>query len=540
MAVTKLRHISIRNKIYLGFFIVCSFIAIISSISYQLTKQFSLAFDEYQIISLQSDTISEIRNRVQALQTSMQVYISSGYESFALEISDDIRYLVELIDEAKPLFRDDVNALNKLDQLHELMHSDYNKTLVFASEELIQRNQYVDEFNALYDSLLLEQRFDPAILKKLTQTQSVLHQYLNSPDISIVNEAIEELDSLIKQHSSFDLNRLEEYKRLFTNSVQSNRGFLFLISVVMAGASAEFHYVVDKLDNQTKDQILPLRDKVKRDLSTAVTYLILIFIALILTVVIAGYFTAISISKPLEKIKNTFVSLSLDEVVDEIPGMLRNDEIGSLARAADIFRQKNESTKLLLQEIKTKNIELDNRNNDVMRLETETKIDGLTNLYNHKTFYSVLKDELVRSLRYERQLSLLMIDIDNFKQINDTYGHQTGDIVLYKIGKLLKNMVRSSDTVFRYGGEEVAVLQPETDIEHAAILAERIRKGIEESKFESVDGTVIPVTVSVGAANFPSHATDVNNLVKQADLGLYQAKMKGKNQVCIEKYGSCT
>lgn len=158
--------------------------------------------------------------------------------------------------------------------------------------------------------------------------------------------------------------------------------------------------------------------------------------------------------------------------------------------------------------------------------------DGLTRLYNHRHFYELLEQDFSRAVRYESLLSLIMIDIDSFKLINDTHGHQVGDNILKGLAKVISGEVRDVDIVARYGGEEFAVLLPQTGMQQAEAVAERIRSSVENHDFGLPDGG--KVTISLGVAGFPEcGATNHTELVQIADLALYEAKKAGKNQVVI-------
>ncbi|MEW6608027.1 MAG: diguanylate cyclase [bacterium] len=161
--------------------------------------------------------------------------------------------------------------------------------------------------------------------------------------------------------------------------------------------------------------------------------------------------------------------------------------------------------------------------------------DGLTKCYNHRHFQEVLETEFQRAKRYKLTFSLLIGDIDNFKKINDTYGHQTGDMILKGIGTLLKRCVRDMDVVARYGGEEFAVIMPETDSEGAFKTAERIRCSIEEYIFSGLPPKT-SVTMSIGIGTYPK--LDVGSkfeFVEKIDKALYRAKEEGKNRVISAK-----
>lgn len=159
--------------------------------------------------------------------------------------------------------------------------------------------------------------------------------------------------------------------------------------------------------------------------------------------------------------------------------------------------------------------------------------DGLTGLYNHRTFQTRLSEELLRAERYNKSIILLLLDIDHFKRFNDTYGHQTGDEVLKTIAKIIKGNTRKVDFPARYGGEEFAVILPESDCDHAMIVAERIRASVMDYPFYLNDGSRIQITVSIGISCFPKDAIQKEDLIKKADTALYHAKNRGRNRVSL-------
>lgn len=158
--------------------------------------------------------------------------------------------------------------------------------------------------------------------------------------------------------------------------------------------------------------------------------------------------------------------------------------------------------------------------------------DQLTSLYNHNFFYSRLEEEFERAVRYETPLSLIMLDIDNFKQVNDTYGHRVGDVVLREIAAMVKRGVRKTDIVARYGGEEFAVILPHTLLKGAVEEAERLREIVESHAYAGLVSNKI--TVSIGVAAYPQKgAMNSGDLVNYADDALYKAKWSGKNCVRV-------
>lgn len=158
--------------------------------------------------------------------------------------------------------------------------------------------------------------------------------------------------------------------------------------------------------------------------------------------------------------------------------------------------------------------------------------DGLTGLYNHRYFQEVFESEIQRATRFKHPVSLLFLDIDHFKTVNDTYGHPTGDEVLKKVSELLIKLVRKCDIVARYGGEEFAVILPETGTVGAKVLAQRVRRGVEQLLIQYNDLT-LSVTVSVGLASSEmKKASDSRSaLIAQSDQALYKAKSNGRNRV---------
>lgn len=164
--------------------------------------------------------------------------------------------------------------------------------------------------------------------------------------------------------------------------------------------------------------------------------------------------------------------------------------------------------------------------------ELATK-DGLTKLYIHRHFRTLLEEEITRATRYKHVMSLLMTDIDDFKRINDTYGHLTGDKVLKEIARTMKNSIRNIDIASRYGGEEFTIILPETAAKDAVIIAERLRNNISKLEFTSPENVPFSVSISIGIAEFPSCASTPEELIECADKALYRAKNSGKNCVYV-------
>jgi len=224
--------------------------------------------------------------------------------------------------------------------------------------------------------------------------------------------------------------------------------------------------------------------------------------------------------------------------------------VEGLSLGAHDYLTKSFDKKELLARIKT---QLEIRNLQVKLLKTNQELrdanlelhslavtDGLTRLFNHRFFHERLEEELSRAERYRYTVSLIMIDIDNFKGYNDSYGHLEGDKVLKMVANVFNELKRQSDVCARYGGEEFGLILPETDLEGAKMMAERIRERVEKLKLKVEDARA-KLTISAGVASIDFKKigkidTDRNykdSLIMSADKALYQSKANGKNNVSI-------
>jgi len=205
-----------------------------------------------------------------------------------------------------------------------------------------------------------------------------------------------------------------------------------------------------------------------------------------------------------------------------MPFMIKQDLRGIIMLDATV--SDREFLKTLINQI---SLSLENA-----RLYHEAIIYGLTKLYVHRYFEIQLSMEIKRCQRFNKNLSVLMIDIDHFKTFNDTYGHQAGDFVLKEVSNLIKSSTRSIDIVSRYGGEEMSVILPETDAEGATTIAEKIRSKIEGNIF-NYQKHQLRVNVSIGVTGWDGSFNTYEALIEAADTALYQAKREGRNRVCV-------
>ena len=182
----------------------------------------------------------------------------------------------------------------------------------------------------------------------------------------------------------------------------------------------------------------------------------------------------------------------------------------------------------ILQKAREQLLERRVLNNDLEIYKHKARFDALTSLYNRATFMEVLQEEITRINRTGGEMALLLMDIDDFKGINDIYGHLAGDAVLSTLGQLLRSLLRGEDMAARYGGEEFAILAAYATAHQAVAIAEKTRKSIALHNF----GTLPPITVSVGCATYRL-GERMESFIQRADLALYDAKHNGKNKVSV-------
>ena len=227
---------------------------------------------------------------------------------------------------------------------------------------------------------------------------------------------------------------------------------------------------------------------------------------------------------------------ALNELEDKVKGMNSGaddflakpfNKLELLVRVRSLLRIKH-----LHDELQEKVIELQRTKEELRQLAIT---DGLTGLYNYRYFKEQLLQELKRAQRHRLNISVVMIDIDHFKQYNDKNGHPAGDVVLKDIARLLRDNIRNIDLAARYGGEEFSLILIETDKPSAKIVSEKIRKLVEDYGFayesSQPDGKL---TISTGVATFPEDGEDFDTLVSKADQRLYLAKEAGRNLIFVD------
>jgi diguanylate cyclase len=217
---------------------------------------------------------------------------------------------------------------------------------------------------------------------------------------------------------------------------------------------------------------------------------------------------------------------SFKEIRDRVDDSSVKDLLGQVLQELSLIRKQNDELKSKLEEA---NEQIKKLTKELEESRREASIDFLTQVANRASFDRAITDMVNDFYRRNYPFALLMIDIDKFKNINDTYGHQAGDYVLKELARLLKSQLRARDVIARYGGEEFAILLPGVSFSQAIRIAERLRRSVEKHLFKYNDQT-IPVTISVGVAMM-REGLDETALIERADKALYLAKKSGRNQV---------
>lgn len=242
-------------------------------------------------------------------------------------------------------------------------------------------------------------------------------------------------------------------------------------------------------------------------------YLLVISVSVglgLLIAIIGSVWLIRSVLVPLREFEKGMANFSQNNLSYRLP-LETHDEIGHLAREFNAMAERLMQHQHKLEELSAR--------------------DGLTGLYNRRELEKRLHEETQRARRYTHPLSVMMLDIDHFKNVNDQYGHQAGDEVLITVTDLIQLHMRPVDVVCRYGGEELAVILPETDEEGARTVAERVRATVADSITTTPQGDMVHVTVSIGIATFPRDGDTASSLIHAADTALYVAKQEGRNLV---------
>lgn len=224
--------------------------------------------------------------------------------------------------------------------------------------------------------------------------------------------------------------------------------------------------------------------------------------------------------QPLVRATDLVSGLVEGKLEQDIPEARHQDEIGAMMRALRVLKHRMRERTSLAKE----------REALITQLQTSSNTDFLTGVLNRRAFYSYAEQQLAVAQRYGRPLAVVLFDIDHFKRINDSFGHQAGDTILVGVAQCVAQLLRKVDVLARYGGEEFIILLPESGLEQAAAVAEKLRAALEARVFDIEAGQQIRLSASFGVAGLDDHEA-LDRLTKRADLALYRAKRLGRNRV---------
>ncbi|WP_439101655.1 diguanylate cyclase [Congregibacter sp.] len=333
--------------------------------------------------------------------------------------------------------------------------------------------------------------------------------------------------------AGLDIEELED--RLYSK-IQKIRSYAYLVNVIMPSEASELAYLSSEIAVATNLEISALRSDMQQNRMRFYRWQSGIIVSVLLLSIPVFFWVLSSVTSPLKHLAEIFRKLSEGAEEDVVGTINTKDEIGDLFIAAEAFRRENirgrelltdyrELSRGLEAQVAERTHELNEKNKELDRLAS---MDKLTETYNRRALDESLAAELHRAKRYNRPMALLLMDIDLFKEVNDQYGHLTGDQVLVAMAQQIKNNLRASDLLGRWGGEEFLVICPEAGVEQARSVGEKVRSAIEATDF----GLPRQITVSIGISIIAEDSTS-ESLVADADRALYSAKNQGRNRVCL-------
>jgi two-component system, cell cycle response regulator len=397
-------------------------------------------------------------------------------------------------------FEEAISTFEKTENkmLEEFFPLDRLERLLMELEELEDRETLnKDRQNQIYRT------------KSSQEIEQTFTEILNSP-----SQLTEKRGLLLNIQKEWELVKANENNLLIslkTENITVQQKHKLLVKEHLGGTIHEIRRLKDLLKNfQADDNLRQARELKKR----ARTITAIVLAIAIMMVILSGLILAQSILKPL-KLLNIGVAHFGDGDLSYRIALKTQDEIEQLANTINGMAAKLEQSQQALRELAT--------------------IDGLTGVSNRREFNRRLTVEIERSRREGHPVSLLMVDIDHFKKLNDTYGHQSGDDALRHFSALIKKEVRPGDLPARYGGEEFAVILPHADRSDVFAVAERLRTLIAAQDIEIQNNQRVKVTASLGCATFPMDAATEESLMAEADAALYKAKKSGRNRVCLAK-----
>lgn len=371
-------------------------------------------------------------------------------------------------------------------------------------------------------------KFSELVFSDAAKSENIVH-------IDVVDKS----GNIIVNSSNSELNESHIYpKNIDTNTLQvsqktyNHHPILVIKKSLYMGSEPwgvlTLYFSQTELEKKVLNYSMQMEEKVRQSLYQSLAAMA-IFLVLFLPI---AYSMAIHISNPIIDLTKRAEELSNGNFLSKSNGLeKRKDELGILERTFDKMSEnlQNSYNRLALynsqleQMVQARTLELEAKN---IELEKLSITDKLTQLYNRVKLEEVFTDQIQAAKRYNSSFSILLCDVDLFKNVNDTFGHLVGDKVLVEIAAILNATLRETDIIGRWGGEEFLVICRETDKDRAMLLAERLRSAVEINTFS----TAHQQTLSIGVSSFSSNDTDVA-MIKRADSALYEAKTSGRNRV---------
>ena len=441
---------------------------------------------------------------IDIVNTEGKIVSSTSVSRIGIDISEELYF-------QKGLLRSYISKFNNIsEQLQGMIATPViSNDTTKSTLGVLVNHYYMDKIQDLFSGELLFNLGAKSEHRRLSVRESIYMLDLESKRImTSKNSSIENQSSFkfetypVKQAQKFNL----ESKGIWKNHLDTS---VLGVSIISNIDGLNFILIAE----QEIDEAFQLVDTLKSQF-----YFILIVTMLI--VFTLSFLLAFFINKPLKKVKKSLDIIASGEFNMDIEQINQHDELGKLVN-------KFNNMALKLKEIKAAS---DHKNKQLLEL---TIRDHLTGLFNHRHLIEYGESRVSEANRNGSALSILMIDIDHFKRINDTYGHPCGDYVITEVASLLKNNLRVIDIIARYGGEEFAVMMPNTTQLKAKIVADKLCKKVQEHLF-FYGQKQFKVTISIGIAVKQKSENKIMEIIKRADHALYQSKEHGRNQVTLD------
>ncbi len=411
-----------------------------------------------------------------------------------------------------------------------LVHIDMNSRLannIIAINAILTLKETIGQERALGTFMIEKDFSDPDLLQQLNALQGKKNNTLQVFSYSADSKQKAICHALCEQ-----LGNTNYSSQLFIESLSGSE--LSLSSQqwfnIMSENIRQLKTITDKLVSELNQQT-----QIKLNYFLNKFYLVMfIFIAVFLISGIISVLLNHSIINPIHKITQLLKALTSGDKTQHIYEQFNQDEIGGMFAAYEKLRRKLLQADIAQDVIYGQEKALQFRKHENAHYKELASLDPLTGALNRRKFDEIIEEEILTASEQQTDLTLMLLDIDHFKRINDTYGHDAGDQALRHFYQICHEMVRFSDIIARIGGEEFIILMPQTNLQQAEKLAERIRTAISETDI-TVDNKIIRLTVSIGLTRWDEqHLKTSCDLTKQADRALYEAKNSGRNQVIIK------